>query len=480
MYDVIIIGCGVSGAACAWALAKYDLKIGILEASNDVANGTTKANSAIIHAGYDPEPGSLLAKLNVRGNEMAEELCEKLDVPFKKCGSFVLAFSEKDMEHLKVLYDRGVANGVKGLEILTKEQTLAMEPNLSEEIHGALWAPTGGIINPWEYALAMAETAVRNGAEVKLCTRVEGLKKIDGGYEIATNKGTFTSRYVINAAGVDADKIHAMLETPDFEIVPTRGQYYLLDKCEGCRVNHVIFQCPSEKGKGILVSPTVHGNLIVGPDAEVVEPHDVSTTSESLTAIAEAAKRSVPGVNLRQNIRNFAGVRANTKVHEFIIGEPENFPGFIDVAGIRSPGLSAAPAIGEYVAELVGKTTELKAKENVVETRTRLRFHEMSPEQRNEMIAKDPAYGRMICRCESVTEGEIVAALRSPIPPVSINAVKRRVGAGMGRCQGGFCSPKVHELINRELGIDYLDVCLDEPGSEILVAETKVAKEANA
>ncbi len=480
MYDVVIIGCGVSGAACAWALAKYDLKIGILEASNDVANGTTKANSAIIHAGYDPEPGSLLAKLNVLGNEMAEELCEKLDVPFKKCGSLVLAFSEKDMEHLKVLYDRGVANGVKGLEILDKAQTLAMEPKLSEEIFGALWAPTGGIINPWEYALAMAETAVRNGAEIKLCTRVEGLKKIDGGYEIATNKGIFTSKYVINAAGVDADKIHAMLETPDFEIVPTRGQYYLLDKSEGTRVNRVIFQCPSEKGKGILVSPTVHGNLIVGPDAEVVDAHDVSTTADALAAIGEAAKRSVPSVNLRQNIRNFAGVRANTKVHEFIIRELENFPGFIDVAGIRSPGLSAAPAIGEYVAQLVGKNTALKAKENVVETRTRLRFHEMSAEERNEMIAKDPAYGRMICRCESVTEGEIVDALRSPIPPVSINAVKRRCGAGMGRCQGGFCSPKVHELICRELGIDYLDVCLDEPGSEILVAETKVAKEAKA
>lgn len=480
MYDVVIIGCGVSGAACAWALAKYDLKIAILEASNDVANGTTKANSAIIHAGYDPEPGSLLAKLNVRGNEMAEELCKKLDVPFKKCGSLVLAFSEKDMEHLKVLYDRGVANGVKGLEILDKAQTLAMEPKLSEEIFGALWAPTGGIINPWEYALAMAETAVRNGAEIKLCTRVEGLKKIEGGYEIATNKGAFTSKYVINAAGVDADKIHAMLETPDFEIVPTRGQYYLLDKSEGTRVNRVIFQCPSEKGKGILVSPTVHGNLIVGPDAEVVDAHDVSTTADSLAAIADAAKRSVPSVNLRQNIRNFAGVRANTKVHEFIIRELENFPGFIDVAGIRSPGLSAAPAIGEYVAELVGKNAELKAKGSVVETRTRLRFHEMSAEERNEMIAKDPAYGRMICRCESVTEGEIVDALHSPIPPVSINAVKRRCGAGMGRCQGGFCSPKVHELICRELGIDYLDVCLDEPGSEILVAETKVAKEAKA
>lgn len=474
MYDVIIIGCGVSGAACAYTLSRYDLKIGILEAGSDVASGTTKANSAIIHAGYDPEPGTLLARLNVRGNEMAEALCRRLDVPFKKCGSFVLAFSREDMEHLGSLYERGLRNGVKGLEILSRDRALAMEPQLSDKVAGALWAPTAGIVSPWEYALAMAETAVRNGAQLHRRTRVEAITRTPEGYELATSRGSFRAKYVVSATGVEAAKTRAMLEEPEYRIIPTRGQYYLLDKSEGPRVSHVIFQCPSEKGKGVLVSPTVHGNLIVGPDAIVTDGHDTSTTAEGLAAIGEAAKRSVPGVDLRQNIRNFAGVRANTNVHEFIIEESKAFPGFIDVAGIRSPGLTAAPAVGEYVAELLGRAgLALNERAGFIDSRTRPRLHEMSAGERSAMIAKDPAYGRVICRCESVTEGEIVAALRSPIPPVSINGVKRRVGAGMGRCQGGFCSPRVHELIVRELGIPWLEVCLEEPGSEILVEETK-------
>lgn len=481
MYDVIIIGCGVTGAACAYSLSRYDLKVGILEARSDVAAGTTKANSAIIHAGYDPEPGSLLARLNVRGSEMAEELCRKLDVPYKKCGSLVLAFSEKQMEHVSALYRRGLENGVKGLEILDGEQVREMEPQLSGQVCGALWAPTAGIVNPWEYALAMAETAVRNGTELHLLTRVEAIRRIDGGYELSTNRGAFRARYVVSAAGVEADAVRALLEEPPYRIVPTRGQYYLLDKSEGTRVSRVIFQCPSEKGKGVLVAPTVHGNLIVGPDATVGEADDTSTDAAGLAAIGEAAHRSVPGVNLRENIRNFAGVRANTDVHDFIIGESRAFPGFIDVAGIRSPGLSAAPAIGEYVKELLEKAgLDLRERSGFIDGRRRLRFHELSAEERNALIAKDPAYGRMICRCESVTEGEIVAALHSPIPPRSINGVKRRVGAGMGRCQGGFCSPKVHELIVRELGLNWLDVCLEDPGSEILAEETKLAKEARA
>lgn len=480
MYDVLVIGCGVTGAACAYALSRYDLQVGILERSNDVANGTTKANSAIVHAGFDPAPGTLMAKLNVRGCEMMPALCRKLDVPYLNNGSLVLAFDAADLDHIKKLYDRGVANGVPGMKLLTGEAVRAMEPELSDEVAGALLAPSAGIINPWELALAMAETAVRNGAELHRNTAVTGIEKCaDGSFTVHTDHGDYAARYVLSAAGVSCGEIRAMLEQPPYTIVPTRGQYYLLDKAEGGRVSHTIFQCPSEKGKGVLVSPTVHGNLIVGPDAIPGAADDCTTDTAGLNAIGSAAKRSVPGVNLRDNIRNFAGVRANSDRDDFIIEESAAFPGFIDLAGIKSPGLSAAPAIGEYAVELLKNAgLALTEKAEVIDSRRHVRFKELSDAEKNEMILREPAYGRIICRCETVTEGEIVAALHTPIPPVSINGVKRRVGAGMGRCQGGFCSPKVHELIVRELGVEWLSVCLEESGSELLSYETK--KEAQA
>lgn len=479
MYDVIIIGCGVTGAACAYNLARYDLRVAVLEAKNDVAAGTTKANSAIIHAGYDPRPGTLMAKLNVRGCALAPELCQTLDVPYVNNGSLVLAFDNADLEHVKKLCERGVANGVPGITVLSAEEVKAREPQLSDNVAGALWAPSAGIINPWEYALAMAEVAVRNGVQLHLNTEVTGMEKTGDTFTVHTGKGDFSAPYVISAAGVNCAGVRAMLETPDYTITPTRGQYFLLDKVEGARVKATIFQCPNEKGKGVLVSPTVHGNLIVGPDAIVGEMDDATTDSEGLAAIASAARRSVPDVDLRQNIRNFAGVRANSSSSDFLIQESEAFSGFIDLAGIKSPGLTAAPAIGEYVVELLEKQgLTLNKKDDFVDGRTRIKFKELSDAEKNAVIRKDPAYGRIICRCETVTEGEIVAALHSPIPPTTINGVKRRVGAGMGRCQGGFCSPKVHELIVRELGLDWLDVCLEEKGSEILAEETK--KEAKA
>ena len=474
MYDVLIIGCGVTGAACAYTLSKYDLRLAVLEAENDVAAGTTKANSAIIHAGFDPRPGTLMARLNVRGTALAPEICKKLDVPYRNCGSLVLAFSDADKEHLQTLYDRGVANGVPGMEILTAAEVKAKEPQVSDEAVAALWAPTAGIVNPWEYALAMAETAVKNGAELHLSTRVTGMEKTGEGFTVHTDKGDFSARYVLSAAGVHAAEVRGMLEAPDYEIVPTRGQYYLLDKCEGTRVGCTVFRCPDEKGKGVLVSPTVHGNLLVGPDAVPGEPDDVSTDSAGLAAVAAEAKRSVPGVDLRQSIRSFAGVRANSPRHDFIIEESRAFPGFIDLAAICSPGLSAAPAIAEYAAGLLeGSGLALTEKAEYTDSRQRVRFRELSDTERSALIAKDPAYGRVICRCETVTEGEIVAALHSPIPPVSVNGVKRRVGAGMGRCQGGFCAPRVHELIARELGVEFAGVCLEAPGSELLAYETK-------
>ncbi|MDO4176140.1 MAG: NAD(P)/FAD-dependent oxidoreductase [Bacillota bacterium] len=478
MYDVVIIGCGVSGASCAYMLSRYNLKVAMLDKSSDVSNGTTKANSAIIHAGYDPSPDSLMAKLNVRGTELAKEIAAKLDVPINNCGSMVLAFDEADLEHVQKLCDRGIANGVPGIRVLTGDEAREIEPELAPEVVGALYAPSSCIINPWEYGLAMAETAVRNGVEIFLNTEVTGFDAKADGFTVKTDKGDFETRFVISATGVYAAETRSLLEKPDYEIVPTRGQYFLLDKEEGKRVGTTIFQCPNEKGKGVLVSPTVDGNLIVGPDAIIGDADDKTTDKDGLDKIAEAAKRSVPKVNFRMNIKNFAGVRANSSSSDFIIQESEAFPGFIDLAGIKSPGLSAAPAIAEYVVEMLRNDgLELSKKADFIDSRKRPRLPESGTaegdEARRQAIAKDPAYGRIICRCETVSEGEIVAALHTPIPPTTINGVKRRVGAGMGRCQGGFCMPKVQELIARELGKDWLEICLDENGSEILAYKTK-------
>ena len=472
MYDVVIIGCGIVGAATAFELSKYRLKVGIVERENDVACGTTKANSAIIHAGYDPVPGTLMARLNVRGASLARELCAALDVPYLPCGSLVLGFSPEDQAHLEELYRRGVANGVPDLALLTGDEARALEPNLSPAVTAALHAPTAAICSPWEYGLALAETAVRNGAELQLETAVTGLTPTEEGWRVETNRGVLEARYVVNAAGLDAQAVHEMAAPPSFAIHPSRGQYFLLDKSEGDRVGRVIFQCPNEKGKGVLVSPTVHGNLIVGPDAEPVEGDDTSTTSAGLAFVRETALRSVPSVDFRTSIRNFAGVRASTGAKDFII--ELSAPHFLDLAGICSPGLSAAPAIGEYAVELLGQAgLALERKADFQASRKRIRFREMSPEEKAKLVAEHPAYGRVICRCETVTEGEILDALAGPIPPRSVDGVKRRAGAGLGRCQGGFCGPRVVELLAREQHRSPGDIPQERAGSWLLVRETK-------
>lgn len=473
-YDVVIIGCGVVGAACAYELARHKLRVCVLEASNDVANGTTKANSAIVHAGYDPLPGTKMARLNVRGTAMMGELCRKLDVPYRNNGSLVLSLSERDDKTLHKLYEQGLYNGVPGLTLLNREQTLALEPNLSPDVRGALFAPSAGIVNPWELCLALAETAVRNGAELRLSAPVTAIARTAGGFCLTTPGGTLTSRYVVNCAGVFSDRIAAMAGDRSFKIQPTKGEYFLLDKSEGTRVEHVIFQCPSELGKGVLVTPTVHGNLLVGPNAAACGAEDTANSAAGLDFVRASALRSVPGINFRDNIRNFAGVRANSDRPDFILEESAAAPGLIHAAGIRSPGLSAAPAIGlEVVALLRQAGLELHEKETYVDSRKRVRFHTLSDAEKNELIRRDPRYGRVICRCETVTEGEIVACLHTPIPPVSVNGVKRRVGAGMGRCQGGFCGPRVQEIIARELGIEPTAVPMDWEGTWVLCGETK-------
>ena len=481
MYDVVIIGCGVVGASAAYELARYKLRVAVLEAAADIAAGTTKANSAIIHAGYDPEPGTLMARLNVEGNRLTGEICEKLQVPFKRVGSLVVAFSPEQLPTLRTLYDRGCKNGVPGLRLLSGEEARAMEPGLSEEVCGALLAPSAGIIDPWGFAIAMAETAVRGGVEVRRDCPVTGIEDTGAGFVLHTPTGDVTARFVLNAAGVDADRVHEMLEPNDWQTLPSRGEYYLLDKSEHDRVSRVIFQCPGPEGKGVLVAPTIHGNLICGPNAQGVEDRlDLGNTAAGMAEVRAKAARSVPGVEWRQNIRNFAGLRANTTRSDFIIEESGAHPGFIDLAGIKSPGLSSAPAIAKMAAEMLAADgLALELDPDFVDKREHIVFKNLSAEEKNELIRKDPRYGRVVCRCETITEGEIVAALHSPIPPRSINGVKRRCNAGMGRCQGGFCGPRVQEIIARELGIDQAEVLLEQAGSTILTGRTKTGGNAN-
>ncbi len=475
LYDCIIIGCGIIGAAAAYELSKYRLNVAVLEKGNDVAMGTTRANSAIIHAGYDPEPGTVMARLNVEGNRLAAELAGKLDIPYKAVGSLVLAFDETDLGTIQHLYENGVANGVPDIRLLSAEETLAMEPHLSREVKGALYAPSAGIVSPWEYALALAETAVRNGVELHLDSDVTAIEALpEGGWRLATSSGVYEAKAVINAAGVHSDAVHNLAVKPDFKIIPNRGEYYLLDKSEGTRVSHVIFQCPSAVGKGVLVSPTIHGNLIVGPNAEDVGDGDnTACTASGLEFVMNTARRSVPDINFRDSIRNFAGVRAVSDQPDFIIQEAA--PRFIDLAGIKSPGLSAAPAIAIEAAGMLEKSgIALEKKDSFIDERRRVRFSELTPEEKNELIKENPLYGRVICRCETVTEGEIVAALHTPIPPRSVDGVKRRVNAGMGRCQGGFCGPRVVEILSREGKVPPTEVLQDGVGTNLLTGETKM------
>ena len=476
MYDVAIIGCGIMGASCAYYLSRYNLKIAILEQHNDVCCETTRANSAIIHAGYDPKPGSKCAWFNVHGNELAKEICEKLDVAYKQIGSLVVAFSESELDTINELYERGVKNNVPNVRVIGKDELREMEPNISEEALGALYAPSAAIVNPWEYGIAMAETSVRNGAELFLNTKVTDIKQANNLWSISTNNGDFSAKYVVNAAGVYSDDIHNIVAEPSFKITPSAGEYYLLDKVEGTRVNHVIFQCPNELGKGVLVSPTVHGNLIVGPNAIVSEKDDTSTKTASLDFVRERAMKSIPSINFRENIRNFTGVRANSDTNDFIIDfAAENF---LDLAGIKSPGLSAAPAIAEAVVGMLAeKGMPLNEKVSFIDTREHIRFKELTNEEKNNLISKNSAYGRVICRCETITEGEIIEALKSPIPPVSLDGIKRRAGTGMGRCQGGFCGPKILEIMAYNKEVEPEAILQDDTGSYILTGETKARRD---
>lgn len=476
MIDVAVIGTGIMGAAVARELSKYELNILILDKDNDVSCGTTKANSAIVHAGYDAKEGSLMAKYNVAGNAMYEELCKEVDAPFRKVGSYVLAFSEKEREHLELLYKRGLSNGVPELEIIEAEEIQKREPHVSKEAVAALYAGTAGITGPWELAIKLVENAMENGAELKLNAEVVNIEKVGEYFKLTLKNGEIIeTKTVINAAGVYADILNNMISKKTFKITPRIGEYYLLDKVQGYLTDSVIFQCPTEMGKGILVAKTAHGNIIAGPTASDVEDReDVGNTQEGLDTIKQFAVKSIKGINFRDNIRNFSGLRAEADTGDFILGEAEDVKGFFNMAGTKSPGLSSAPAMAIDLAEMVVKSLgNISKKENFIKNKKHIYFIELSPEEKAEVIKKDPRYGRIICRCENITEGEIVDVIHRKAGGRTLNGIKRRCRPGAGRCQGGFCGPRVQEILARELNLKLDDIVLEEKGSYILTGETK-------
>ena len=499
LYDVIIAGAGVIGAFVARELSRYELKVCILEKGNDVASGSSKANSGIVHAGYDCRPGSLKAMLNVRGAELMEEAARELDVPYKRTGSLVAGFGEQDKAVLEGLMQKGIANGVRGLELLGQEKIKELEPRISDEVTHALFAPTAGIICPYELTAAAVENAVVNGVELRRSCEVTSIGFRDDHIEVAAGAELLSCRYFVNAAGAYSDKVAAMAGDKSFSIKPRKGEYLLMDKMAGKLVNRVVFQCPTVLGKGILVTPTVDGNIMVGPDAlDIDDKEDNSTTAAGIGRVLQGGARVVPGLDPGRVITSFAGLRARLSVNEdtgnpagngahlaadietpvqrdFLIQESKVNSNFINVAGIESPGLSCAPAIGEYVGELLGRQgLELIPRKDFIKKREKvIRFRELDGEELDELLKRDPAYGRLVCRCEKVTEGEVIDSIRRPAGALDLDAVKRRTRTGMGRCQGGFCTPRLVELLSRELGIPYDEVTKKGGDSWLLAGKTK-------
>lgn len=474
MYDVAVIGAGVTGAMISRNLTGYNCKVCILEKENDVAMGATRANSAIVHAGFDAKEGSLKAKLNVKGSEMMKKVTDELGVKYKNNGSLVIGFDEEDRKTIEDLKKRGDANGVKELRVLDTEELHKLEPEISENAICALYAPTGAIVCPYELTIAAIGNAMDNGAELKLNFKVTGIEKCNDTYKIKSDHEVIEAKYVINAAGVYADKIAEMISDTSFKITPRRGEYILLDKTCGNVISHTVFRTPSKMGKGILVSPTVDGNLLTGPTSvDIDDREDNSTTSVGFDKIIKEASENLKSVPYNKTITSFCGLRAVGNTGDFIINSP--LEGFINVAGIESPGLSASPAIAEYVIDIL-KEQGFNLEENKEYNPFRKPMHyfrDASLEEKNEIIKNNPSFGKIVCRCETVTEGEILDAIHTNPKATDLDGVKRRTRSGMGRCQGGFCSPYIVELLSKELNIPYEKVTKSGGGSFINTGKTK-------
>ena len=478
IFDVLIVGAGVSGSLIARKLSSYDLKTIVIDKENDAGNVTSMANSAIVHSGYDPVPGTLKAKLNVQGNKMFPKLCEDLDVHFEQIGSLTVAIYDDQVKLLSDLAIRSKENGVE-VELLSGEEVKKLEPNINPNVKGGLLAPSAGIVNPFTLTVHAMESAVDNGVTLHLGEEVLSIKKDGDVYVVKTTKDEYQAKVVINAAGVYSDKIHAMVEPVDYKVTARKGEYFVLDHYKEGLVNHVIFPLPSEKGKGVLVSKTTSGNYIVGPSSEWSDDkEDLSTDKPTLDAIRKAATEMVPSIPFNQVIRTFSGNRPTPSTHDFVIGFAKTDNHFINVSGIESPGLASSPAIAEYVVnEFVSKVLSLKEKKDYKPAlRKRINPSKLSVNERNALIKKDPDYGVIICNCEKVTLGEIKDELSRSVPPMSVKALKKRTRAGFGKCQGGFCQPLVIKILAEHFNVDMSKIKLDKDGSEICKYLTKEAK----
>ncbi|MDR1531714.1 MAG: NAD(P)/FAD-dependent oxidoreductase [Clostridiales bacterium] len=475
MYDCVIIGAGIIGAAAARELSRYRLKLLLIDKAEDVSCGASKANSGIVHAGYDCEPGSLKAALNVEGARMYETLVRELDIPYRRNGSLVLCFDQKEgPARLRALYDKGRKNGVAGLSLISGGQARALEPNLSGEVTAALLAESAAVISPYEAVIAFAENAYTNGAEFIFNTEVTGIARLEDNFSIKTTGGDFVSRTVINAAGTESDTINNLVSPHKEEIYMQRGQYYLIDKAHGNFVSRTIFQLPTMLGKGVLITSTVDGNLLVGPNAENFRkngesiPNITDTTRQGLAEVCAKAARSAPNIPVRGTITVFAGLRAKAGDEDFHVEEPVR--GFVNALGIDSPGLSAAPAIARKAAGMVLARLEPPFNPRFVGTRSHgARFAGLSFEEQARLVERDSRYGHVVCRCETVTEGEIVDAIHRPLGARTLDGLKRRTRARMGRCQGGFCTIRLMEILSRELGIEEREVTISGKGSRIIL-----------
>ncbi len=474
MYDVVIIGAGVVGASIARELSKYKLKTLVLDKENDVGNVTSMANSAIVHSGYDPKPGTKKAFHNVRGNSLYDDIAKNLDVEFKRIGSLTCAINEEELEVIEHYLPRAKENNVE-VKLLNKEETKAVEPFISDNVIASLYAPSAGIINPFELTVALMENAIDNGVALKLNTEVIDVTRTNNGYIVKTNDEEIEAKVVVNSAGLYSDKVARMLGIDTFEVKPRKGEYFVLDHFNKPFVSHVIFPTPTAKGKGILVTPTTHGNYLVGPSSEWVEDkEDLSTDKLTLDAVRSKSSTLVNNIPFQYMIRQFSGLRATGSTGDFII---ENHDGFIVLGGIESPGLASAPSIALEVVDLVKENITLEENKDFNPVRRKInRLSKMSEEERNELIKADPRYGRIVCRCESISEGEVVDAIHRNAGARTIKGVKKRCRPGFGKCQGGFCEPLIVEILARELNKDPMEIKYDTNEAYILQSETKGGK----
>ncbi|MEG0961667.1 MAG: NAD(P)/FAD-dependent oxidoreductase [Lachnospiraceae bacterium] len=475
--DVVVIGAGAVGCAIARELSKYDVEVTVVDMRDDIGGDASKSNSAIIHTGYDAAPGTLESQLVVAANPMYEQLTKELDIPFHKIGAILPAITQEQFEQLPAIKEKAFKNHVYDVEYLSKEEILAKEPNLNPQVMGGLYIPRESLIDPFILVQALAENALENGVQFKLNTQVTGIHTEGGKIKsVETTNGTIATTYVINAAALHCDEIAAMVGKADYKVVARRGQFYILDKNTSCQVSNIVLPIPTKVTKGKLMCPTIHGNMLVGPTAEDLDDKvDVSITKEGLDSILSDVKKMIPGVNVRDTITQYSGLRPNRNPEGLHVDTYDDLEGYVNLSGVRSTGLTLSISMGKYVVERMkqcGYALQLKKQFKAIRKGIPC-FHEMTSEEQEAIIQENPLYGTIVCRCETITEGEIVDAIRRPLGARTVDGVKRRVRAGMGRCQGGFCGPKVIEILAREWNIPAEEVEKNQKGSYMLTGKTK-------